>query len=40
MLGTYAITEEVKTTLEAPLGPYRVTAEGEIEPAPVDQVGG
>jgi hypothetical protein len=40
VLGTYAITEEGKTTLEAPLGPYRVTAESEIEPAPVDQVGG
>jgi hypothetical protein len=40
VLGTYAITEEGETTLEAPLDPYRVTAEGEIEPAPVDQVGG
>jgi hypothetical protein len=27
VLGTYAITEEGETTLEAPLGPYRVTAE-------------
>ncbi|MDQ2676721.1 MAG: hypothetical protein M3Y34_07915 [Actinomycetota bacterium] len=40
VLGTYSVTEEGETTLEAPLGPYRVTPKGEVEPAPVDQAAG
>jgi len=37
VLGAYSITEEGETTLDEPLGPYRVAGDGSLAPAPVDQ---
>jgi ABC-type branched-subunit amino acid transport system substrate-binding protein len=37
VLGAYSITEEGETTLDEPLGPYRVTGDGSLAPAAVDQ---
>ena len=39
VLGTYSITEEGETTLDEPLGPYRVTGDGRVVPALVPQSG-
>jgi len=34
VLGAYSITDEGETTLDEPLGPYRVTGDGRIVPPP------
>ena len=39
VLGVYSITEEGETTLDEPLGPYRVTGDGRLASAHVDQGG-
>jgi ABC-type branched-subunit amino acid transport system substrate-binding protein len=39
VLGSYSITEEGETTLDEPLGPYRITGDGGVALAPVDQGG-
>ena len=40
VLGAYSITAEGETTLDEPLGPYRVTGDGRIVPAPPSRAGG
>jgi ABC-type branched-subunit amino acid transport system substrate-binding protein len=39
VLGTYTISEEGETSLDEPLGPYLITGDGRLAPAPVDQGG-